>query len=131
MRGDRLRAVEAGRLCMGLAPVIVRRCDGLEVSGDDMRRGDQLRRVLFIGSPQMRADLIRGLRDLDAHTGERVCIGWPRGKPRCGLYLQSVGRFFALRGLAAGFLRRSQFVLRASFRSSRSICDWTRRTASS
>jgi len=115
---------------MGLAPVIVRRCDGLEVSGDDMRRGDQLRRVLFIGSPQMRADLIEGCVTLTPIRRARLHRMAAR-QTRCGLYLQSVGRFFALRGLAAGFLRRSQFVLRASFRSSRSICDWTRRTASS
>ena len=38
-----------------LVPVVVRRRHSLEVHGDDMRRCDQLRRVLFIGGPQMRA----------------------------------------------------------------------------
>jgi len=53
-----------------LVPVVVRRRHSLEVHCDDMRRCVQLRRALFIGGSQMRAHLIGGLRDLDAHAGK-------------------------------------------------------------
>jgi hypothetical protein len=75
-----------------LVPVAVRRRYSLEVHGDDMRRCDQLLRVLFIGSPQVRARLIGGLRDLDPMRQSFTASS----KPACGVSVST--RAIAING---------------------------------
>src|SRR6185437_7912593 len=44
--------------------------DRLEVHGNDMRRGHELRGILLVGSAQMRPHLVGGLCEFNAHSGK-------------------------------------------------------------
>jgi hypothetical protein len=76
---------------------------------------------LVFGAARMRAGLIEKLRDLGVHAGEF--------HRRFSVDMRSAERCSTACAVAA-FFQRTQFAGCESFLSSRSIRDWTRRTAS-